>query len=127
MEDRDRIAAELQDKVIQQVFAAGMSLHSTAMLATQSEVRRRILAAADSMDQVLRLTRDAVFGLEHQRQGRGLRAEIVDLCEDLSQKLASPARWTARSQRRSVRYKPHHPGSIRRDAIHLVRSPRDAR
>ena len=84
MEDRDRIAAELQDKVIQQVFAAGMSLHSTAMLATQSEVRRRILAAADSMDQVLRLTRDAVFGLEHQRQGHGLRAEIVDLCEDLS-------------------------------------------
>ena len=32
MQDRDRIAADLQDKVIQQVFAAGMNLHSTAML-----------------------------------------------------------------------------------------------
>ena len=65
VQDRDRIAADLQDKVIQQVFAIGMHLHSTATLATQSEVRKRILASADGLDQVLRLTRDAVFGLEN--------------------------------------------------------------
>ena len=41
--DRDRIAADLQDKVIQQVFAVGLSLHSTAMLVTKPEVRNRIL------------------------------------------------------------------------------------
>jgi signal transduction histidine kinase len=34
-QDRDRIAADLQDKVIQQVFAVGMNLHSTAMLRLQ--------------------------------------------------------------------------------------------
>jgi hypothetical protein len=61
--------------VIQQVFAVGMSLHSTAMLVTQPEVRKRILASANDLDQVLRLTRDAVFGLERQRRNRGLRAE----------------------------------------------------
>jgi hypothetical protein len=33
---------------------------------------------------VLRLTRDAVFGLEDHLQGRGLRAEIVALCEEMS-------------------------------------------
>ncbi len=69
MQDRDRIAADLQDKVIQQVFAIGMNLHSTATLATQSEVRKRILTSADGLDQVLRLTRDAVFGLEQHLAG----------------------------------------------------------
>ena len=77
VQDRDRIAADLQDNVIQQVFAVGMSLHSTAMLVTQPEVRKRILASANDLDEVLRLTRDAVFGLERQLRGRGLRAEIV--------------------------------------------------
>ncbi len=84
VQDRDRIAADLQDKVIQQVFAVGMSLHSTAMLATQPEVRKRILAAADGLDQALRLTRDAVFGLEPHLRSRGLRAEIMALCEEMS-------------------------------------------
>jgi hypothetical protein len=84
MQDRDRIVADPQNKVIQQVFAAGMSLHSAAGLVTQPEVRRRILASADSLDQVLRQTRDAVFGLKHHLQGRGLRVEIVALCEEMS-------------------------------------------
>ena len=78
--DRDRIAADLQDTVIQQVFAAGMNLHSTAMVATDAEVRKRILATADHLDDVLRLTRDAVFGLEQLSHDRGLRAEVVALC-----------------------------------------------
>jgi signal transduction histidine kinase len=82
--DRDRIAAELQDKVIQQVFAVGMNLHSTAMLATQPRVRERILESADGLDEVLRMTRDAVFGLERRLQGHGLRAGIIALCDGMS-------------------------------------------
>jgi len=82
--DRDRIASDLQDTVIQQVFAAGLSLHSTAMVTSQPEVRERIIASANALDQVLRLTRDAVFGLERRLQGRGLRAEIAALCEEMS-------------------------------------------
>jgi signal transduction histidine kinase len=35
VQDRDRIATDLQGKVIQQVFAVGMNLHSTAMLGLQ--------------------------------------------------------------------------------------------
>ena len=62
VQDRDRIAADLQDTVVQQVFAVGMDLHSTAMLVTQPKARERILAAADGLDPVLRLTREAVVG-----------------------------------------------------------------
>jgi signal transduction histidine kinase len=84
VQDRERIAAELQDKVIQQVFAVGLNLQGTVMLATQPDVRERILAAAGGLDEVLRLTRDAVFGLEERMRARGLRAEIAALCDGMS-------------------------------------------
>ena len=84
LQDRDRIAADLQEKVLQRVFEVGLDLHSAAMLATQPQVRERILASADGLDQVLRLTRDAVFGMGERMQGHGLRAEIVALCDGMS-------------------------------------------
>ena len=64
LKDRDRIAADLQDKVIQQVFAAGLDLQGTALRANQPEVRERILASADDLDQVIRLIRNTIFGLD---------------------------------------------------------------
>lgn len=84
MRDRDRIAATLQDVVIQQVHTSGLSLYSAAALTTQPEVRDRILAAAEGLDHAVRLTREAVFAPEGRTPGRGLRAEIVALCETLS-------------------------------------------
>ena len=86
-QDRDRIAADLQEKVVQQILAAGINLHGTAALATEPEVRKRILESADQLDDILRLTRDAVFGLGRHQPGkaeRGLRAEVVALCARIS-------------------------------------------
>lgn len=84
LHDRDRIAGDLQDKVIQQVFAAGLSLQSAAMATTQPEVRGRILATANDLDLVIRLIRDTIFGLEQRLQGHGLRAELTGLAARLS-------------------------------------------
>jgi len=84
LQDRDRIAADLQDKIIQLVFATGLKLQGTAARASQPEVRERILASADDLDQVLRLIRDTIFGLEQRLKGHGLRADILDLSTDLS-------------------------------------------
>jgi hypothetical protein len=83
-QDRDRIAAGLQDEVIRRVFAAGLALQSAASLATQRGVRERVEAAASDLDQVLRLLRDTVFDLEQRLSDRGLRREIMDLCEGIS-------------------------------------------
>ena len=82
--DRDRIAADLQDTVIQRVFATGLSLQGAAALTAEPEVRRRVQASVDDLDQVLRTLRDAIFGLERRLQGRGVREEIVHLCAELS-------------------------------------------
>jgi signal transduction histidine kinase len=84
VQDRDRIAATLRDNVIQQVHTAGLTLYSAAALTTQPEVRSRVLAAAEGLDDAVRLTREAVFAPEQRPRGRGLRAEIVTLCESLS-------------------------------------------
>ena len=81
--DRDRIARDLQDKVIQKVFLAGMNLHGTATISTERAVRDRILASVSELDQVLRLTREVVFGLDQRARG-GLRAEVIALCEHMS-------------------------------------------
>ncbi len=83
-QDRDRIAAGLQDEVIQRVFAAGLSLQSAASLTSQPGVRQRVEASAEELDQVLRLLRDTVFGLEPRSQDRGLRREILDVCGEMS-------------------------------------------
>ena len=83
-QDRDRIAAGLQDEVIQRIFAAGLALQSAASLSTQPGVRQRVEGAAGDLDQVLRLLRDTVFGLEQRMHDRGLRREILDLCGDMS-------------------------------------------
>jgi len=82
--DRDRIADTLRNNVIQQIHAAGLSLYSAAALTSQPEVRNRVLAAAEGLDDAVRLTREAVFAPERRPRGRGPRAEIVALCESLS-------------------------------------------
>jgi len=59
--ERDPIAGELHDGVVQRVFAAGLTLQDTAKLITEPEVRWRIEAAADDLDELIRVIRGAVF------------------------------------------------------------------
>lgn len=83
IEDRDRIAGDLRDKVIQQIFAAGLSLQSAAMRTADLHVRRQIEQSVGDLDHAVQILRDTVYGLEHRLEGRGLRAEILRLCEEL--------------------------------------------
>ncbi len=84
MKDRDRIAADLRDKVIQRIFAAGLTLQGAVALASEPEVRRRVETAIDELDQAIQITRDTIFSIERQEPARSLRAEIIDLCGELS-------------------------------------------
>jgi hypothetical protein len=84
IEDRDRIASDLRDKVIQEIFAAGLTLESAAMRTADPDTRRRIDRTIDDLDHAVLILRDTVYGLEHRLEGRGLHAEILRLCEELS-------------------------------------------
>jgi signal transduction histidine kinase len=63
LEDRERIAKELHDGVIQALFAVGMALQGTAMVSQDEELATRIEGAVADIDRVIRDLRNYIFGL----------------------------------------------------------------
>ena len=88
-EDRDRIARDLHDLVIQRLYATGMSLEGTMPMITRPEVASRITNAVDAMDETIKEIRSTIF----QLQARGtpsrpdLRGEIVALVDEMTDML----------------------------------------
>jgi signal transduction histidine kinase len=75
LEDRERIARDLHDVVIQRLFATGLSLQSTSRLVVRDEVRTRIGQAIDELDTTIRDIRRAIFELSAPPDS-SLRAEL---------------------------------------------------
>jgi PAS domain S-box-containing protein len=63
LEDRERIAHDLHDMVIQRLFATGMSLQSLSTLVPDPETRSRLDEAVDELDQTIAEIRGAIFRL----------------------------------------------------------------
>jgi two-component system, NarL family, sensor histidine kinase DevS len=63
LEDRERIAKELHDGAIQALFAVGMGLQGSAILAGDTELSGRIQHAVEELDRVIRDLRNYIFGL----------------------------------------------------------------
>jgi len=63
LEDRERIAKELHDGVIQALFAVGMGLEGAAMMAGDDELSARLEGAVSELDRVIRDLRNYIFGL----------------------------------------------------------------
>lgn len=79
-EDRERIARDLHDSVIQRLFATGMSLQSSYRLVRSDpdSAEHRIDRAVDDLDVTIREIRTAIFGLEQRRAtSTGLRAALL--------------------------------------------------
>jgi signal transduction histidine kinase len=64
MEDRERIAKELHDGVIQSLFAVGMGLQATVQISGVDAVEQRIESAVAEVDRVIRDLRNYIFGLQ---------------------------------------------------------------
>lgn len=79
--DRDRIARDLHDLVIQRLFATGLQLQGARRMAPNDEVRERLDAAVADLDTTISDIRSTIFEL--QRAGdRSLRAEVSDLVKE---------------------------------------------
>jgi signal transduction histidine kinase len=88
-EDRDRIARDLHDLVIQRLYATGMSLEGTMPMITRREVADRVRNAVDAMDDTIRDIRGTIFALQSRGQASSprLRADIVALGDEMSRML----------------------------------------
>ncbi len=82
-EDRDRIARDLHDSVIQRLFAIGLSLQGTARLVERPEAVMRISEAIDKLDETIRQLRKAIFDIELTINKEGLHPKVLDLVHEL--------------------------------------------
>lgn len=73
--DRDRIARDLHDLVIQRLFATGLQLQGARRMAVADEVKHRLDTAVADLDVTIRDIRSTIFGLQHVRHD-SLRADV---------------------------------------------------
>ncbi|MEV0534307.1 GAF domain-containing protein [Kitasatospora sp. NPDC050463] len=68
-QDRDRIARDLHDLVIQRLFATGMMLESAARRSVVPEVKVGIGKAVDELDATIQEVRTTIYALQHDNHG----------------------------------------------------------
>ena len=88
LEERERIARDLHDTVIQRLFASALMLQGAHRLARVPEVESRIQQAIDDIDDVIRDIRTTIFEL----QGAGgtapsLRRRVLEVCAEAARPL----------------------------------------
>ncbi|MCX5398217.1 GAF domain-containing sensor histidine kinase [Streptomyces sp. NBC_00102] len=78
-EDRDRIARDLHDLVIQRLFATGMMLESAQRRSVVPEVREGVGRAVDELDITIQEIRTAIFALQQEpaEAPSGLRVRVL--------------------------------------------------
>lgn len=87
LEDRERIARELHDTVIQRLFATGMSAQAVASRVGDPDLADRLRTVVDDLDTTIRDIRTAIFGLQGGALGTGLRAQMLQVARDASSAL----------------------------------------
>jgi len=90
-EDHDRIAGDLHDHVIQELFALGMRLHGHAARSDPATAER-VNGYVDTLDEVIKKIRDSIFGLHQRRQApAGLPARLIEIIEEHAPQLGFTA------------------------------------
>jgi signal transduction histidine kinase len=83
--DRERIAHDLHDQVIQRLFAIGMDVQGTIARARSAEVIDRLNRTVDDLQATIEDIRTTIFQLQSPTESdRGLRRRIQDVVADLT-------------------------------------------
>jgi signal transduction histidine kinase len=80
--DRERIARDLHDLVIQRLFATGLQLQAVGSLASSPELEGRIDQAVDALDLTIKDIRGTIFELQRRDRGPSLRADLRQLVRE---------------------------------------------
>jgi signal transduction histidine kinase len=86
--DRDRIARDLHDLVIQRLFATGIQLQGAYRLAVRPEVQQRIVSAVEDLDATIHDIRTTIFEMHHlPTEKDSVRAAFTTLVSEYTQTL----------------------------------------
>jgi len=81
-DERDRIARDLHDAVIQRLFAVGLSLQGMVRVARSTGLDGRLEKAVGDIDETIRQIRTTIFELTLDH-GPGLRSDVLELVREL--------------------------------------------
>jgi PAS domain S-box-containing protein len=87
MRDRERIARDLHDMVIQRLFAAGMNLQAVAGDSQSAFVADRIRETVDELDEAISELRAAIFRLGADDEQRSVSTQLVELVHERGRSL----------------------------------------
>jgi signal transduction histidine kinase len=83
LEDRDRIARDLHDLIIQRIFATGLALQGMVRYLPSAEGQAKLAERVDELDATMRDIRTSIFALRaRERGGTGVRAEVLELVSE---------------------------------------------
>jgi signal transduction histidine kinase len=115
-EDRDRIARDLHDLIIQRLFATGLGLQALMSRAQPPEIAQKISGYVDDLDDTIHDVRKTIFSLqEPEERPSGLRGEILRTVTAASAALTFEPQLTMRGPLDSV-----VPPAVRPDFIAVL-------
>lgn len=89
LEDRDRIARDLHDHVIQRLFAVGLTVQGLAVAGENEQSNRKLNQVVADLDDTIRQIRTSIFQLRgHESAGPSLRGAILAVVEQVTPALA---------------------------------------
>lgn len=89
LDDRDRIARDLHDRVVQRIFAVGMALQSAMRLPELGLVVDRVGKAVEDLDSTITEIRTTIFELGDSAIHGGVRHGVVGVVNELAPSLGS--------------------------------------
>lgn len=88
VDDRERIARDLHDTVIQRLFAVGLSLQAALTRGANSPAAERIQLAVDEIDTTIRDIRSSIFALHSRRPlATSLRDDVIGIAREAARAL----------------------------------------
>lgn len=87
MHERERIARDLHDTVIQQMFATGMGLQAVSGRVDDPEVRQRLETAVSEIDVGIRQLRETIYRLHSEQPEVTVGDEISQLADGAADRL----------------------------------------
>ena len=100
LDDRDRIARDMHDHVIQRLFATGLSLQSAAHMASHLTLQPRVDAAVDDIDAAIKEICQAIYQLHRPVRSDEMSDRLKALTASFTQhlgfapRLKTFVRWT---------------------------------
>jgi len=117
-QDRDRIARDLHDLVIQRLYASGMKLQGVMPQIVRPQVEERVSSVVDDLDATIKDIRTTIFSLQ-AREGKerhGLRGKVMEVLEQMTGALELSS-----SVQLDGRLDSAVPGDIGEDMLHALR------